>query len=60
MIGKKSIDETFVWEEYMKTTLILYTNFVFNPKNFKREYNTRTLAAILIQVCKYFIKLCET
>lgn len=60
MLGKKSIDETFVWEEYMKTTLILFINFVFNPSMFKWEYNTWGLAAIIVQCCKYFIKLCET
>ena len=34
MLGKKSIDDTFVWEEYMKTTLTLYINFIFNAMQF--------------------------
>lgn len=30
MLGKKSIDDTLVWEEYMNTTVLLYNNLVLN------------------------------
>jgi len=30
MIGKKSVDDTLVWEEYINTTILLYNNLVLN------------------------------
>ena len=60
MLGKKSVDDTLVWEEYINTSILLYNNLVLNQSQFRRQYNTNHLVRIIIQTCKYFIKLSET
>jgi len=48
MLGKKSIEDNLVWEEYLHTSVLLYKNLTLNSTQFWREYDSNHLVKIII------------
>ncbi len=58
-LTKKRIDDTFLWEEYVRTCMYLLINFIFDTNEPQHEYNIEGVKDEISSVCRFFIKTCQ-